>query len=73
MLTEASDAINAPGGTGGNQIGGVAVSEDGVAYVIFKAEDFLRLAQTGDIHYITPSRGEQKRKRAGVASLLREE
>jgi hypothetical protein len=41
--------------------------------VIFEADDWLRMSQTGDIHYMTPSKGEQKRARSRIPALLRDE
>jgi hypothetical protein len=73
LLQEAETAINGPGGSGGSAVGAAAVSEDGEVYIIFRGHDFLRMAQTGDIHYIVPSKGEQKRARAKIPSLLRED
>ena len=60
-------------GASGDAVPAVATSEDGKIYVTFEASDFLRLAQTGDIHYVTASKGEQKRARARVPALLRDE
>lgn len=58
---------------GMDKVGAVVTSEDGEVIISFKGEDFLRIAQTGDIHYITPSKGEQKRSRSKIPSLLRDE
>jgi hypothetical protein len=60
-------------GAGADAVPALALSENGTVYVVFEASDFLRLAQTGDIHYVTPSKGEQKRARAQIPSLLRDE
>ena len=47
--------------------------EDGEVYVVIRGVDFLRLVSSGDIEYVTKSRGEQKRQRANIPALLREE
>jgi hypothetical protein len=47
--------------------------EDAEVYVTLRGTDFLRLIQSGDIQYLTPSKGEQKRRRASVPALLRDE
>jgi len=73
LLAEAEKAINGPGGSGGSTVGAAALSEDGEVYVVFRGSDFLRMAQTGDIHYVVPSKGEQKRARSRIPSLLRDE
>lgn len=73
LLREAEVAINGPGGSGGSTVAAAALSEDGEVYVVFRGHDFLRMAQTGDIQYIVPSKGEQKRARSRIPALLREE
>ena len=58
-----------------DRVGALAIHEDstGKTYVIFEAEDFLRMAGTGDIHFMTPSKGSQKRARSRIPALLRDE
>ena len=58
-----------------SRTGALAIHEQltGETYVVFRANDFLRMSQSGDIHYMTPSKGEQKRARSKVPSLLRED
>lgn len=58
-----------------DRTGALVIHEEETAktYVIFEAEDWLRMSQTGDIHYIVPSKGEQKRARSRVPALLRED
>ena len=58
-----------------DRTGAIAVygEPDGEPYVIFRGHDFLRMAQSGDIHYMTPSKGEQKRARSKVPALLRDD
>lgn len=73
LFREAQQAITGQGGSGGETVAGLALSEDGDVYVVFKAEDFLRMAQTGDIHYVVPSKGAQKRSRSKIPALLRDE
>lgn len=75
LMVEVQKAINGPGGRGGDTIPGVAthLDESGETLVTLRAEDLLRLLQTGDYKYVVPSKGEQKRARASVPALLREE
>lgn len=73
LFKEVQEAITGPGGIGGETIGAVVTAEEGQIYITFKGEDFLRMAQTGDIHYVTASKGEQKRARARVPALLRDD
>ena len=47
--------------------------DDGEIYVTMRGADFLRLVGSGDINYVTKSRGEQKRARAQIPALLRED
>lgn len=74
LFRETDEAVNGPGGVGGSTVGAVAIHEEetGEIYVIFRGSDFLRMAQTGDIHYIVPSKGSQKRSRAKIPALLRD-
>lgn len=58
-----------------NDIGLVATygEDDGEVYISMRGTDFLRMVQSGDITYVTASKGEQKRMRARVPALLRED
>lgn len=60
---------------GDNSIPAIAVSIDdgGEVLVVLRASDLLRILASEQASYITPSKGEQKRHRAGIPSLLREE
>jgi hypothetical protein len=68
LMREAQDATESP-----NVLPGVATSEDGEQFVILRAEDFVRLCETGEYRYITPSRAEIKRQRGNIPALLRDE
>lgn len=56
-------------------IGLVAVygQDDGEVYVVMRGTDWQRMVSSGDISYVTASRGEQKRQRARIPELLRED
>ena len=58
-----------------NEIGVLVThsAEDELTAVTLRAQDFLRLVSSGDIKYVTASKGEQKRARSRVPALLREE
>lgn len=59
---------------GGSGIPALATAiENHEVYVTLRAEDFLRLIQSDSAKYLTPSRGEQKRARAEVPALMRDE
>ena len=73
MMKEVQDAISGPGGIGGDAIGAIATNVAGEALVTFRAEDFLRLAQSDEIKFVTPSHGQAKRARAKIPALLRAE
>lgn len=74
LMKECESAINGQGGVGGSILPGIAThGEDGQAFVTFRADDFIRLMQTGDYKYIEPSKGESKRMRARIPALLRDE
>lgn len=75
LITEVVQAINAPGGRGGDTIPGLAfaIDEGAEVLVTLRAEDLLRLLKTGDFKYLVPSKGEQKRARARVPGLLRDD
>jgi hypothetical protein len=72
LLREAEQAVYA---NGDNSIPGLAIAFDNGDEVIIamKASDFVRILSTSGAAYIVPSKGEQKRKRASVPSLLRDE
>lgn len=72
LLQEARDAVHT---NGDNSIPGLAISlDDGAETVIvLEASDFVRILSTDSARYITPSKGEQKRSRAGIPALLRDE
>lgn len=73
LMREVEKAINAPGGSGGSTLPGIATSLDGEVFVTLRAEDFLRIFKAEDARYIVPSRAEQKRNRARTPSLLRDD
>lgn len=75
LLREIDQAITGQGGVGGDVIPAMAVAIDngGEVVVSLRAEDLLRIIQSDSAKYITPSRGEQKRNRARIPNLLREE
>lgn len=72
MIREAIEGIYK---NGDNSIPGIAISLDNGAetLVILRAEDWLRMSQSNQAKYITPSRSEQKRRRASIPALLRDE
>jgi len=70
-MREAQEAATGMGSSG-ETIPGVATAVDGEVLVTLRAEDFLRMF-TANVKYITPSKGEQKRLRAKVPELLRED
>jgi hypothetical protein len=57
-----------------DKTGALVIHEEttGKTYTIFEGTDFMRMAQTGDIHYMTPSKGDQKRAQSRVPALLRD-
>lgn len=73
LMREAEGAINGPGGVGGSTLPGIATSLEGEVFVTLRAEDFLRLMSHPNARYIEPSKGEQKRNRAKLPAILREE
>lgn len=74
LFKEIQQAITGQGGVGGGTVGALAVAEDdGEIYVVMKGHDFLRMVQSGDIHYLTPSKAAQKRSRAKIPALLRDD
>jgi len=75
LLRETDQAINGQGGVGGSTIGVVVTheQESGLTFITMNADDFLRMIQSGDIEYVVASKGVQKRARAKIPALLREE
>jgi hypothetical protein len=73
LMKEAQEAINGPGGIGGDAIPALAVSVQGETFVTLRAEDMLRLINSEHAVHMTPSKGEQKRRTAAIPNLLREE
>lgn len=72
LLREADNAIHQ---NGDNSIPGIAAAIDNGSEVIIamRYADFVRLLSTNSGSYITPTRGEQKRSRAGIPGILREQ
>lgn len=73
LFREVEEAITGQGGIGGSTIPGLATSVDGEVIVSMRAEDLLRLLNSDAARYVVPSKGEQKRARARIPALLREE
>lgn len=73
LMREVQDAITGPGGIGGDVIPGIAVAVDQEPYVVLRAEDFMRLAQSDEIKYMRPTKANQKRARAKMTALERQE
>jgi hypothetical protein len=73
LMKEAERAVTGQGGTGGETIPALAMAVAGNVYVTLRGEDFLRLIQSEQARYITPSRGDQKRNRAKIPEILRDE
>lgn len=71
LISEVQRAINGPGGIGGDAIPGAAIQAGGEAYVVLRADDFLRLAQE-EVKHVRPSKAEEKRVRSRIPNLLRE-
>lgn len=57
----------------GATIPGIATSMAGEQYVTLRADDFLRLCQSGNYKYVVPSRAEQKRARSKIPTLFRDD
>ena len=72
LMSEAETAVIGQGGIGGDTIPGIATSVQGDAYITLRAEDFLRLFQQ-DSKWIPKSKGEEKRARSRIPSLLRDQ
>ena len=70
LLREADEARRSD-----TDIGLVATygEDDGEIYIVLRGTDFLRMIQSGNIEYMTPSKGNQKRARAKIPALLRKE
>lgn len=74
LMSEAQQAILGQGGIGGDTIPGIATSVQGDVYVTLRAEDFLRLMQEeGAGKWIPKSKGEEKRARSRIPSILRDQ
>lgn len=71
-IREAETAARGQGSSGEMIPGYATAISGGEVFVTLRADDFLRLF-TDQVRYITPSRGEQKRARAKVPALLRDE
>lgn len=72
LMREAQQAITGQGGVGGETIPGIATSVDGDVYVTLRAHDFLSLFQK-EGKWIPKSKGEEKRARSRIPSLLRDQ
>jgi len=72
LMREAQEAILGQGGVGGQTIPGMAISVDGEVFVTLRAEDFMALYQK-DGKWIPKSKGEEKRARSKIPSILRNE
>lgn len=72
LFREADQAIH---DNSDNSIPGIAIALDNGSETIvaLRAIDFLRLIQSDQARYITPSKAEQKRRRAGIPALLRDD
>lgn len=58
----------------GSRIPAMAVAVDGgEVFVTLRGEDFLRLINSDQARYVTRSRGEQKRSRAKIPEILRDD
>lgn len=58
----------------GSRIPGLAIALDGgEVFVTLRGEDFLRLINSDQARYVTRSRGEQKRARARIPEILRDD
>ena len=58
----------------GATIPALAVAIDGgEVFVTLRGEDFLRLINSDQAQYVTPSRGDQKRARAKIPEILRDD
>jgi hypothetical protein len=59
---------------GGATIPALAVALDhGEVFVTLRGEDLLRLINSDQARYVTPSRGQQKRNRAKIPEILRDD
>jgi hypothetical protein len=73
LMKECEDAVSGQGGVGGSTIPGIALSVEGHQYVVLQAHDFIRLCKSGDYKYIVPTKAEQRRARAKIPNLFRDE
>ncbi len=72
MWRELANAITGLGGIGGDVVGAIATCVRGKVSITFQGEDWLRLSQSNEMQFVIPSKGEQKRQRASVPTLLRD-
>jgi hypothetical protein len=72
LLHEAQDAAH---NNGDNSIPGIAIAlDDGdMVIVAMEASDFIRLLTTDSGPYIKPTKADEKRLRAGIPAILRED
>ena len=74
IMREVQEAITGQGGIGGSVIPGLAThTESGEVFVTLRAEDFLRLADSGELKYIQSSKAVAKRARSKTPALLRDD
>jgi hypothetical protein len=74
IMREAEEAVTGPGGVGGSVIPGLATRiESGDVFVTLRAEDFLRLADSGELKYVESLKATAKRARSKTPALLRED
>lgn len=72
LMREAVTAINGPGGSGGETEPGLAISVDGEIFVVQRAGDWLRGRTEEGMAFIKPDKGEAKRRRSKVPSMMRD-
>jgi hypothetical protein len=73
LMREVIDAINGPGGVGGDVIPGLAISVQGEIYTVLRADDLIAMLTSDEVGYIRPSKGEAKRRRARVPNMFKDE
>jgi hypothetical protein len=74
LMREVEQAIHGPGGKGGDIVPALAVViENEEVFVTLRGEDFLRLISSPNARYVTPTRAEQKRARAQIPEILRDD
>lgn len=71
-IDEVIEAVEAPGGVGGDVLPGLGVRVRDLDLVVLRADDFIALI-TEQMAYIRPSKAEVKRAAARVSLLLRDE